>query len=111
MKAVNSIYFVITIGIAILSNALVQHIQLLDERCHQALSRRKKEHEKWSQFNKRINDTQFRRLFMMNIDCFYRLCSRIIAAICEKAFKSEDYIHAFLEKKNSIYKAHKLTSG
>ena len=111
MKAVNSVYLVITVGVAILSNALIKHIQLSDLRSHQALHRRKKVREKWSDFNKRISDRQFRRLFRMNRDCFYRLCSRIIAAIGEKAFKSEEYIHAFLENKSSIYEAHKLTSG
>ena len=111
MKAVISIYFVVTIGIAILSNKLVQHFKLSNARSHQALNRRKRERDKWSEFNKRISHTQFRRLFRMNRYCFYQLCSSIIAAIGEKSFKSEDYINAFFEKKNSINEAHKLTSG
>ena len=70
-----------------------------------------KKRETWSHFNKRISSKQFRRMFRMDRQCFGRLCLRIIAAVGEKEFKSEQYIDAFLENKNRMYEAHKVTSG
>ena len=47
----------------------------------------------------------------MSRECFSLLCGYIIASKGEKAFKSESYIHAFLETKNPMYMAHEKTSG
>ena len=76
-----------------------------------AKKRRKKERLLWSEVNLRISDLHFRRMFRMTRKCFDLLCSKIIAAVGERAFKSEAYIDAFLKGKNPMYDAHVKTCG
>ena len=47
----------------------------------------------------------------MTHDYFQLLCSKIISAVGEEAFKSEAYIDAFFKTKNSMYDAHVETTG
>ena len=81
------------------------------KKSHKAKCRRNKRRITWSSVNERISDTQFRRMFRMSRECFSLLCGYVIASKGEKAFKSESYIHAFLETKNPMYMAYEKTSG
>ena len=85
-----------------------------------ALNRRKKKRLKWSEINLRISDRHFRRMFRMTRPCFHLLCQTIIKSIGESAFKSEQYIDAFLDlprnalskcKQVQMHQAHVDTCG
>ena len=57
-----------------------------------------------------MGDYQFRRMFRMTRECFTLLCHTIIGAIGESAFKSQQYIDAFLCG-TYIYDANVLATG
>ena len=76
-----------------------------------AKKRQKKSRIPWSSVDARISDKQFRRMFRMTRDCFSLLCQDITMAIGESQFKSESYINTFLNKKGSVYHAHRISSG
>ena len=65
----------------------------------------------WSDVNKRISNLHFRRMFRMTREFYNLLCSKTIAAVGERAFKSEAYIDVFFKGKNSMYDAQVKTSG
>ena len=56
-----------------------------------AKSRRIPQRISWSEVNKRISNTQFRRMFRMSRQCFDHLCDVIISRIGESKFLSESY--------------------
>ena len=86
-------------------------------RSESALSRRPKERMSWSEFNSRVTDSHFRRMFRMSRNCFDLLCCAIISRVTEKKFKSESYLDSFLrdasikDKISMMHKAHSHTSG
>ena len=86
-------------------------------KSEQALRRRDKERMSWSQFNERVTDKHFRRMFRMSRDCFDLLCCAIISRVGEKQFKSESYLDSFLRdesiknKSSMMHNAHMHTSG
>ena len=55
-----------------------------------------KEHTTWDEFNQRVSDAHFRRMFRMSRECSSLLCSTIIGKVGESTFKSEAYLDAFL---------------
>ena len=57
--------------------------QISRNRSIAAKCRRKKETIPWSIVNKRISDTQFRRMFRMTRHCFSELCNLIISRVGE----------------------------
>ena len=76
-----------------------------------ALSRRKKKRIPWEYVDSMLNARQFRRMFRMTRECFHLLCEKMKITVGESEFKSEAYIHAFLNKKGSIYNANCETTG
>ena len=47
----------------------------------------------------------------MTRECFYELCSHIKTSVGEKELKSEYYIDAFLDNKDTMFMAHEKISG
>ena len=86
-------------------------------RSHSALHRRKIKRTTWEEFNTKVTDVHFRRMFRMTRDCFSMLCNRIIVHVGESNFKSEAYLDAYLRDNSyndtftRMHHAHLSTSG
>ena len=72
---------------------------------------RKKKCILWSEINKLLSNTHFRRIFRMNRDCFTLLCNTLICGISEIQIKSEAYIDSFLRHKDIMRNARIETTG
>ena len=73
-----------------------QACMLSEHKSALALNRRQKTRILWSDLQKRMSNNCFQQMFRMSRKYFKLLCSKIVAAIVESAFKSEAYIAAVL---------------
>ena len=83
---------------------------MCETRRQQGLNRRTKVRVKWDEISSRMGDYQFRCMFRMTRECFTLTCHSIIGTIGESAFKSQQYIDAFLCG-TYIYDANILATG
>ena len=81
-----------------------------------AKNRRFRQRMEWSDFEARLSDNQFRRMFRITRECFKVLCTKIASAVGEDEFKSEEYLHMVKSEgtdsiKGRMYIAHERQSG
>jgi hypothetical protein len=64
------------------------------QRSRSAGSRQKRQRKSWNEFQGKLSDRGFRRMFRMPRHCFTRLCRSIESNVGAEEFKSEEYLES-----------------
>jgi hypothetical protein len=83
-----------------------------------ASNRQYRHRKRWSEFEVKLTDRQFRRYFRMSKECFHLLAERIETNVGEETFKSESYLDDLMHSKSpkdiaviKMMKAHEGSTG